>query len=286
MLRTATTRRVWRCCLLAGLCFAGVGCCAVPIGGRETAAAPAGVPRELQKVTLPPYEIEPPDVLLIEVVRWPVREGTTEILKTQPPIGLLPQPISGAHLVRPDGTVALGVYGSVQVAGQTLDEARDNIKGFLGQWYGQSPEAFLVIVDVAAYNSKSYYVITDGAGYGEPSYRFPVTGSETVLDALTQIQGLPAVASRRHVWVARRSPYGGPETPDQVLPVNWIAITQYGDTTTNYQVMPGDRIYVMAQPLIRVNNIVGKLASPVERVLGVTLLGSETVNSIAGRPLR
>ena len=197
-----------------------------------------------------------------------------------------PQAISGPHLVRPDGTVSLGVYGSVQVAGQTLDEARNNIKGFLGQWFGFTPEAFLVIVDVAAYNSKSYYVITDGAGFGEPAYRFPVTGSETVLDALTQIQGLPAVASRRHVWVARRNPYGPANCAEQLLPVNWVAITQCGDTTTNYQVMPGDRIYVMAQPLLRTNNFISKLIEPVERVFGVTLLGSEMVNSIAGRPLR
>jgi polysaccharide export outer membrane protein len=284
MLRQTTLRRGWRWGgLLAGLCLAGVGCQAIP---ALPANVPMSVPRELQKVTLPPYQIEPPDVLLIEVVRWPINEKTNEILKTQAPIALLPQPISGAHLVRPDGTVALGVYGSVQVAGQTLEEARDNIKGFLGQWFGQSPEAFLVIVDVAAYNSKSYYVITDGAGYGEPSYRFPITGSETVLDALTQIQGLPAVASRRHVWVARRNPFGCANCAEQVLPVDWIAITQCGDTTTNYQVMPGDRIYVMAQPIIRVDTTIGKIVSPVERLFGVTLLGSETVNSISGRPLR
>jgi polysaccharide export outer membrane protein len=68
--------------------------------------------------------------------------------------------------------------------------------------------------------------------------------------------------------------------------VNWIAITQYGDTTTNYQIMPGDRVYVMAQPIVRLNSAINKVVSPVERLFGVTLLGSETVNSIAGRPLR
>lgn len=277
MLRAATKQWGW---LVAGLCLAGAGCQTMPV---PPSGAAINVPRELQKVTLPPYQVEPPDILVIEVVKWDINVETKQIIRDKPPIALLPQAISGAHLVRPDGTVALGVYGSVQVAGQTLDEVRDNIKGFLGQWFGITPEAFLVVVDVAAYNSKSYYVITDGAGYGEQTYRFPVTGSETVLDAISQIQGLPAVASRRHIWVARRSPFGMPNCAEQILPVNWIAMTQCGDTTTNYQVMPGDRIYVMAQPLIRADNALGKVLAPVERLLGVTLLGTQTYNEIAGR---
>src|SRR5947199_189530 len=83
------------------------------------------------------------------------------------------------------------------------------------------------------------YVIADGAGYGEQVYPFPITGSETVLDAIGKINGLPAVASKRHIWVARRSP--SPDCADQILPVDWCAITQHGVTATNYQVLPGDR---------------------------------------------
>jgi polysaccharide biosynthesis/export protein len=267
--------------LLAGLCLGGLGCYAGPpmVGRGPMPAATLDVPRELSKQALPSYQIEPPDVLLIQVVRWSVDEKTGEILKMKPANQLLPQAIDGPHLVRPDGTVSMGVYGSVQMAGLTLDQARDNIKGFLGQWFGQSPEAFAVIVDVAAYNSKSYYVITDGGGYGEQVFRFPVTGNETVLDAISQIQGLPAVASKRDIWVARRGPNCGPE---QVMCVDWICITQMGDTRTNYQIMPGDRVYVMAQRIIRADSILAKALAPVERLFGITLLGSETVNSIKG----
>jgi hypothetical protein len=46
--------------------------------------------------------------------------------------------------------------------------------------------------------------------------------------------------------------------------------------------MPGDRVYIMAQPLIRTNNFMQKLLAPVQQALGMTLLGSETVNSIRG----
>ena len=130
-----------------------------------------------------------------------------------------------------------------------------------------------------SYNSKVYYVITDGGGYGEQVYRVPVTGSETVLDAISQINGLPPVASKRRIWIARRNP--GDAGP-QVYPVNWHAITQEGISTTNYQVLPGDRIYVQADCLMRIDAALAKFLSPIQRILGTTLLGGATVNTIGG----
>src|SRR5262249_56263464 len=75
------------------------------------------------------------------------------------------------------------------------------------------PEAKDVNVDVIAFNSKVYYVITDGGGFGEQVRRFPVTGSETVLDAISNIAGLPAVASKKRIWGARRTPEQPEERP-------------------------------------------------------------------------
>ncbi|MCS6851590.1 MAG: polysaccharide biosynthesis/export family protein [Gemmataceae bacterium] len=236
------------------------------VGGCWHAPAPLplhpNVPRELRKLTLPPYVIEPPDILLVEV------------------IPTLDQPISGQHLVRPDGTISLGIYGSVAVGGMTLDEAREAIKTHLSSRIKE--EKLQVSVDVFAYNSKVYYVITDGGGYGEQVYRFPITGSETVLDAISQINGLPAVASKRAVWIARRVPDAS--CGEQKLLVDWCAITQKGDAATNYQVLPGDRIYVHSDKLIRTDTIVAKILSPFERLMGFTLLTSETINSIRTNP--
>jgi polysaccharide export outer membrane protein len=64
--------------------------------------------------------------------------------------------------------------------------------------------------------------------------------------------------------------------------VDWKAITQAGRTETNYQLMPGDRIYIASDPLIRAYNYLDKMIAPVERVLGVLFLGSSTINSIRG----
>jgi polysaccharide export outer membrane protein len=273
----------------------------------------------IRVVPLPPYRINPLDSLLIQVTKslpaevilpaiYPVSpEGTVTlgsyygsvsvadltieeaqaavqnqlrkvVEDTKVSVSLASsragQQIRGEHLIRPDGTVSLGLYGSVFVAGLTLEETRAAVEGHLAR-YLYRPE---VSVDVAAYNSKVYYVISDGAGFGEAVTRLPSTGGETVLDALAQVGGLTAVASRGRIWVSRPAPPGC--GPDQILPVDWRGITTRGRTATNYQVLPGDRVYVMAQPIIAADTYLGRLVAPVERLFGIVLLGSETVRSV------
>ena len=72
------------------------------------------------------------------------------------------QQIRGPHLVHPDGTVMLGIYGSVFVDGLTIPDAKAAIETHLSHFLVH-PE---VSVDIAGFNSKVYYVITDGAGSG------------------------------------------------------------------------------------------------------------------------
>ena len=77
-----------------------------------------------------------------------------------------------------------------------MPQARQRIEAHLSQML-RSPE---VSVDVVGYNSKTYYIITEGAGFGDGVNRFPVTGNETVLDAISQINGLSQVSSKK-IWV-------------------------------------------------------------------------------------
>jgi polysaccharide export outer membrane protein len=183
------------------------------------------------------------------------------------------QAITGEHLVRQDGTISLGAYGCLNLTGLTLAQAKCAIERYLSQFL-QDPE---VIVDVFAYNSKVYYVILDGGGYGQSVLRFPITGKETVLDAISNINGLPPQASRKNIWVARPAPCD--HECLQILPVDWKAITEGAATCTNYQLFPGDRIYVKADPLITLDNTLAKVISPIERVLGVTLLAGTTIQT-------
>ena len=186
------------------------------------------------------------------------------------------QQIRGAHLVRADGNVNLGLYGSVRVAGLTIPEARAAIEAHLSS-HLLKPE---VSVDVAGFNSKVYYVVTDGGGLGEQVARVPATGNETVLDAVAQIGGLSGVSSKKRIWISRPSPAGSSEP--QVLPVDWRGITQNALAETNYQMLPGDRLYIMADPLVTSDTVLGRIIAPFERILGFVLLGNSTVRELKG----
>jgi polysaccharide biosynthesis/export protein len=339
-----------------GSCASGGSCEGGPPGGDhkgggcgacgDHAPGPRGLPAELDKVSLPEYIIEPPDILVINTVRGTplplqrpeayelepgdvLRIEVDETLPGEPISGLyqvdptgfvtlgrpygsvrvagmtltqaraavtaqlkraikaefkltmaleqtvnLQQVVQGEHLVRPDGTIGLGVYGDVYLAGLNRTQARAKIESHLAQFLLR-PQ---ISLDVIGYNSKVYYVIYDGGGYGQQVYRLPVTGNETVLDAIGQLNGLPPVSSKKKIWVARPAP--AELGCDQVLPVDWMAITEGGSTATNYQVLPGDRIFVKADCLIAADNWLAKFLSPIERGFGVTLLGATTVNTI------
>src|SRR5690606_5284133 len=135
------------------------------------------------------------------------------------------------------GTVNLGTYGSVYVAGLTLVQARAEIERHLSGFL-QDPE---ISIDVFAYNSKVFYIITEGAGLGEQVNRFPITGNETVLDSISVMNGLSRVASKQ-IWIARPAPDG--VGCGQMLPVCWSDIARGASTATNYQLLPGDRLFI------------------------------------------
>lgn len=105
---------------------------------RSTASPEVEFPSEKSKVSLPPYRIEPPDVLQIELLK-PTSGAAS---------------LTGPYLVGPDGTINLRRYGVVHMAGKTMIEARRALQKHLAQYF-DSPE---VSVDIAAYNSKVYYV--------------------------------------------------------------------------------------------------------------------------------
>src|SRR6185437_14477644 len=157
---------------------------AVVYNGMVAPAHPASpsVPREFEKMALPPYVVEPPDILLIQASNR---------------ITLRLQPIQGQYLVTPDGTINLGIYGRIRVVGMTLEQvadavaarlleimpglqrgvpsqlnkegtedkdSKDSAKVWEEEFRRDSGNPLELIkkelqVDVLAYNSKYYYVI-------------------------------------------------------------------------------------------------------------------------------
>lgn len=188
------------------------------------------------------------------------------------------QNILGQFLVGPDGTITLGSYGQVSVVGKTLNQAKFEVEDHLSR-YLENPE---ISLNVFAYNSKVYYIVIQGAGLGDGVYRFPITGNETVLDAIAQIQGLEQVSSKK-IWIARPSLKTGKV---KILPVDWFAVTERGAAQTNYQIMPGDRVFVAEDKLVAFDTQIAKLTAPLERIMGFTLLGTGTVTRLSGRVLQ
>ena len=187
------------------------------------------------------------------------------------------QQVAGEHLVGPDGRITLGMYGSVRVVGLTVEEASWAIEQALSETLDEPR----VATSVLSYNSKLFYIITQGAGIGDAVFRFPVTGNETVLDALSLIQGVPQ-GSSSEMWIARPSNNGD----YQVLPIEWEELTALGDTCTNYQLLPGDRLYVQRDPFVTLDTRLAKFISPLERILGFSILKAETATRYSGKVLR
>ena len=182
------------------------------------------------------------------------------------------QQITGTYQVQPDGTVSLHGYGAVYVAGKTMGEAKLAIEQHVAPYF----DAPQISVDVVGYNSKNYFVIVAGAETGENIQRFPITGNETVLDAIAQLQGLQRVSSKT-MWLARATP--GSMGCAEVLPVDWEAITRGAMTDTNYQILPGDRLYIVDDKLVAADNYLAKFTNPIGRMLNISLQGSSTIRS-------
>jgi polysaccharide export outer membrane protein len=301
------------------------------------------MPRELSKVVLPEYVIEPPDVLTIEgvhiVPKPPYRLKTLDVLNVNVSGALPEAPIAGSYpvepggiinlgvpygavkvagmtveeaqaairerllnylqepeiavalaqlagaqqlvgqfLVQPDGTITLGSYGSVSVVGRTTAEAKAVVEAHLSQFL-ENPE---ISLNVQAFNSKVYYIVLQGAGLGDAVYRLPIKGNETVLDAIANIQGLEEVSSKK-IWISR--PTSDPSRV-QVLPVDWLAVTERASPHTNYQILPGDRVFIAEDKMVAFDTHIAKLTAPLERIMGFTLLGTGTVTRLSGPVLR
>jgi polysaccharide biosynthesis/export protein len=224
---------------------------------RTTVAPPHRTAREkpdrsVESKSGPAPVVEPTDLLIVEVLE-----------------ALPGRPLSGERLVRPDGTISLGFYGEVHVAGLTLPEIKEKVVLHLRKYLDDEvldlivhdnetgetvidpstrkpkmidpKDSNMVFVDITAYNSQVYYV--EGDVY-YPS-RLPYTGHDTVLDVIHYVGGIMPSAERSKIALIRSFPKG---SPVKVLPIDYEEITMGTDSTTNYQLLPGDRLVVPRRP--------------------------------------
>ncbi|MBI1325874.1 polysaccharide export protein [bacterium] len=182
--------------------------------------------REMALTAHPMHVIEPSDTLEVRV---------------------RPDSIVGIPLdsvVAADGTIDLSFAGRVYVAGLPLDQAEAVIAQRLTEFAAarkmKLSEPVEVVVRPEEIKSKYYYVL----GKGVSPAKLPVTGRDTVLEAILASQ-VKSNAMLEKAYVVRPHPMG---LPDQVLAVDWIAIRDRGDVTTNYQLFPGDRLVIPGGP--------------------------------------
>ena len=181
---------------------------------------------------------------------------------------LLVQPISldspvrlpGDQVVLHDGSIQLGRYGRVMVAGKTIEQIEGEINALIRFHLETSPPTRdrldsdsvgspretgatnFVSVRLISRDSKVFYVLGEVNAPGV----FPLRGRETVLDAILAAGGLNSHAAPQNIILTRPT---APQSCRIVLPVDYPSIVQLGDTTTNYQIRPGDRIFVPARCL-------------------------------------
>jgi polysaccharide export outer membrane protein len=212
---------------------------------RSAAPEALPIPKELNKHVLPPYTVEPGDVLLVQPadLDTPIR-------------------LPGDQPVLTDGSINLGRYGRLIVAGQTVDQIEAEIRVAIQNFLAAQPrppagtgaavgeprlpmpsEVGPIAVRIVTRVSKVYYVLGEVNAPGS----FTLNGRETVLDGILAAGGLNERASRRNIILARPTHPGGCRV---VLPICYYEIVQLGDTSTNYQLAPGDRIYVPTRTLL------------------------------------
>ncbi len=243
---------VFMICSFMSAGIVGASSWALQAGREPTKQGPRPAARQAKvppKSTGPAYVVGPTDIVLVEVLE-----------------ALPGRPVSGERLVRQDGTLSLGFYGEVQVAGLTVREIKKKIVEHFRKFLtdealglvetdptGAKPkkapgpdgkltnvaiapeDSLTVFVDVTAYNSAKYYLEGEFVVPG----RVPYTGNDTVRDAIHRGGGLLPTANRARIRLIREYP---PGSETQVLPIDYDEIMVGTDRSTNYTLLPGDRV--------------------------------------------
>ena len=202
-----------------------------------------GVPTEMAKAPLQPHRIEAGDMLVIEP------NDFNSAIRFQ-----------SDQTVQQDGTIDLGSYGVMSVAGMSTAEIQTQVESNIISREARKREPGVITasfqsggasdvsesgVSVRLVSQESGNVYVMGEVNAPGSY--PITGSETVLDAIISAGGLATNSNEFKIILTRPQLGSGPRI---VLPVLYQDILQLGDVSTNYQLQPGDRVYVPSMTVL------------------------------------
>ena len=182
------------------------------------------------------YHVAPPDVLEITIRPEPAIERLVTI--------------------RPDGYISLDLIGDILVEGKTVNEIRREVVSRITD--------FIVAPDVAVTlsqsNSRRIYVLGQVRAPGV----FPLIGRITAVEALAQARDATILASLNKSRLVRLG-----EDGLEVYAIRYDDIVKRGDPTTNYELQPGDLIYVPPGIMARIGFGIQAIFYPVQAIFGL-----------------
>ena len=202
----------------------------------------------------------------------PIRPPTTPEYHIAPPdqleITVRPEPaITRSVVVRPDGHISFDLVGDVEVAGKTIREVQAEITQRISRFIVH-PD---VAVNLAASRSRQIFVLGEIRNPGA----YPILGTTSVIDAFGKAGGSTRFSKLSTARLLRPT-----EGEPLAFHVNLEAIARSGDGQTNYELEPGDILFVPPNAWARVGYAIGVVFFPLQQVLGLGGLGGRNAVSV------
>lgn len=187
-------------------------------------------------IKTPVYHIAPPDTLAITVRPEPaiVREVT----------------------VRPDGYISFELIGDIKVEGRTVAEVKREITERIAE-YVVRPD---VTVTLLSSNSRRIYVL----GQVRKPGAYPLVGRVTAVDALAAAGDVTVLSAPNRARLARANAESA-----AVFTVRFDDIIKGGNHTTNYELEPGDIIYVPPAVSASIGFAIQSIFFPIQQIIGL-----------------
>ncbi len=188
---------------------------------------------------------------------------TTDVYILQPPDEIqtfcteVPEIDKFRQRIRPDGKISFEKIGEVDAAGKSPSQLAQILKEKISEYYSFTAEN-PVNVQVAAYQSKVYYVLGQVSAPGPKLY----TGRDQLLTAITQANPTPLAWVHR-IQVVR--PSNDKNIKPKIFEVNLDKMTAYGDTSKNVLLNEGDVVFVPPTVLAWLGMKIEEIIRPIAR---------------------
>jgi polysaccharide export outer membrane protein len=190
-----------------------------------------------------PYQVGPPDQLVVTILPDPIIEREV--------------------VVRPDGMISIDLIGDLAAAGRTTEEIASEIEKRIARFKRNAK------VTVALAQSLSAQVTVLGE-VRSPS-TFPLERDTRVVEAIGMVGGPSIFAAKSRIKVIRHQ-----DGRTRVYRVNLSAM-ENGNLRSNILLVGGDVVYVPPTVSATIGNFLRGIFYPLQQILGLGAGGATTV---------